>query len=324
MSRVLITGALGTLGRPLVQELDARGHQVWGIDLQHSPYDNILRADVADYRQVEEIFKQINPEYVYHLAAEFGRLNGEQWYEQLWRTNAIGTRNILELCAQRHQLLGNRPSLIFASSSEIYGEISGHTPITEEDDMEGYPLNDYAISKWANEMQIKAHMKRYGTSAMILRFFNAYGPGEYYHPYRSVCALFCHAALHDEPVTVFDGYHRVFMYIDDFIPTLANACEKFTAGEVINIGGSEYREVIDVANIAFDYLNKEPKIILQPVDKHNVHNKRPDIQKAIKLLGHRPGVTLELGIPATLEWMKAEEFGEDGVTIKFNQEIEVP
>ena len=53
---------------------------------------------------------------MYHLAAEFGRINGEEHYEQVWRTNAIGTRNVLELQRER----GFRH--IFASSSEVYGE----------------------------------------------------------------------------------------------------------------------------------------------------------------------------------------------------------
>ncbi len=45
------------------------------------------------------------------------------------------------------------------------------------------------------------------------------------------------------------GYHRVFMYIDDFIPTLANVADNFVAGEVYNIGGEEFRSVKELSDL---------------------------------------------------------------------------
>ncbi|MCL6613175.1 MAG: NAD-dependent epimerase/dehydratase family protein, partial [Firmicutes bacterium] len=115
MARILVTSNRGTLGRPLAAELRKRGYEVWGLDLVHSEEECYFRADVGDFRQLERVFA-LDFDYVYHLAAEFGRRNGEEYYEQLWRTNVIGTRNILEW--QRRKGFG----LIFASSSEIYGE----------------------------------------------------------------------------------------------------------------------------------------------------------------------------------------------------------
>src|SRR4051812_28040282 len=111
MSRILVTGCSGTLGRPLVQELRRRGHDVWGCDLQHQADEQTIRADVSSYRQLERVLDDVGTvDYVYHLAAEFGRINGEEYYETLWTTNVIGTRNVLEL--QRR----NPFRLIFASS----------------------------------------------------------------------------------------------------------------------------------------------------------------------------------------------------------------
>src|SRR5829696_2999179 len=218
MAKILVTGSDGTLGRPLVSELRSRGHDTWGCELLHGADEQTIRADVTAYRQLERLLEQTGPvDFVYHLAAEFGRHNGEEYYETLWQTNVIGTRNILEL-QRRH---GFR--LIFASSSEIYGD--RHEEILHEE----IPLqrsiiqhNDYATTKWVNEVQIMNFEKRYQSPIVRLRFFNAYGPGEHYHKYRSVVCLFCYRALHDQPYTVYRGYKRVFMYIDDFIPTLAN------------------------------------------------------------------------------------------------------
>lgn len=299
MSRVLVTGSRGTLGRPLVEELRLRGHDVWRTDLQHSEQPKYIRADISNFRQLQRVFEQ-KFDYVFHLAAEFGRLNGEEYYETLWQTNVIGTRNILEV--QRRE--GFR--LIFASSSEIYGD--RHEAILSEDIPLQHSIiqhNDYATTKWVNEIQIMNFEKRYGVEAMRLRFFNAYGPGEYYHNYRSVVCLFCYRALHDMPYEVYEGYHRVFMYIDDFIPTLANAVERFNPGGVYNIGGSEFRSVHELSDIILKTLGKNDRMLIYlPEDKHNVQNKRPDISRAQRDLGHEPKITLEEGVPKTIEWMR--------------------
>jgi dTDP-glucose 4,6-dehydratase len=302
MSTILVTGSGGTLGRPLVAELRRRGHEVWGCELRHEPDERIIRADVRSYRQLERVFDEIGDvDFVYHLAAEFGRTNGEEYYETLWETNVIGTRHILEL--QRR-----RPfRLIFASSSEIYGDRH------EELLTESIPLrksiiqhNDYATTKWVNEVQIMNFEKRHGSECMRLRFFNAYGPGERYHNYRSVVCLFTYRALHDLPYTVYKGYKRVFMYIDDFTSTLANACEAFAPGEVYNIGGTEFVSVEHMNNLLLEYLGKsDAQVTYLSEDRHNVQDKRPDIEKAARDLGHDPRVTLTEGIPLTVDWMRA-------------------
>jgi dTDP-glucose 4,6-dehydratase len=302
VEKILVTGACGTLGRPLVKELRKRGHTVWGCDLHHQADPQVIRADIRSYRQLEQLLEQTGPvDYVYHLAAEFGRLNGEEYYETLWSTNVIGTRHILEL--QRHHDF----KLIFASSSEIYGD--RHEDVLRE----SIPLehsiiqhNDYATTKWVNEIQIMNFERRFDSPIMRLRFFNAYGPGEYYHNYRSVICLFCYRALFDQPYTVYRGYNRVFMYIDDFIPTLANACEHFNAGEVFNVGGTEFQSVEYASNLILDYLRKDDSLITYlPEDAHNVQSKRPDISRAAEAFGHNPAITLAEGVPQTVEWMRS-------------------
>jgi dTDP-glucose 4,6-dehydratase len=299
MAKILVTGSHGTLGRPLVAELNRRGHEVWGCDLQHHSYENYFRADMSKYRQLERVFEQPY-DYVYHLAAEFGRINGEEYYDTLWETNVIGTRNILEF--QRSKGF----KLIFASSSEIYGD--NHSAILEE----SIPLNqsiiqhnDYATTKWVNEIQIMNFEKRYDNPCVRLRFFNASGPGAHYHHSRSVVCLFGYRALKDLPYDVYEGYHRVFMYIDDFIPTLANVCDNFVPGEVYNIGGEEFRSVHELSDLILKCCGKDDSLITySPEDKHNVQNKRPDISKAQEAFGHNPAITLEEGVPKTIDWMK--------------------
>ncbi len=299
MATILVTGSKGTLGIPLVSELKKRGHDVWQTDLQHQRDDQYIRADVANFRQLERVFQQ-DYDYVYHLAAEFGRINGEEYFDTLWTTNVIGTRNIIEWQKEK------KFKLIFASSSEIYGDKIDQS-MTEDMPLQRsiIPHNDYALTKWINEVQIMNSEKKFNLDIMRLRFFNAYGPGEYYHNYRSVVCLFCYRALFNMPYTVYKNYHRVFMYIDDFTPTLANVADRFVAGEVVNIGGEEYKSVEEMSNIILDYLGKNDSFVeYLPEDRHNTQNKIPDISKAKGMLGHNPKTVLKQGIPLTIEWMK--------------------
>lgn len=96
------------------------------------------------------------------------------------------------------------------------------------------------------------------------------------------------------------------MYIDDFIPTLAKVCENFAPGEVYNIGGQEFRSVEELSDIVLNYVGKNNKLIeYLPEDRHNILNKRPNIERAIKAFGHDPKISLEVGIPKTVEWMRS-------------------
>jgi dTDP-glucose 4,6-dehydratase len=299
--KIVVTGSAGTLGAPLVDELRQRGHDVYGIELQHSADAQTVRADVADYRQISNALNDINPDLVYHLAAEFGRMNGEEYYEQVWRTNVIGTRNILEV--QRD--LGFKH--VFASSSEVYGE-TGVDSIDEtllELNAQPRLTNDYAISKRVNEMQIKNFADRYGTDTMVLRFFNAYGPGEHFHNYRSVVCLFAYRLLTGQQITVFDGYERVFMYVGDFIPTLANAADNFVGNMTVNVGGEEFVQVSEVAEMLLSLTGADSALITrQPFDAHNVTSKRPNITRAKGFLSHNPQTTLAEGLPLTVDWLR--------------------
>jgi dTDP-glucose 4,6-dehydratase len=297
-----VIGSQGTIGKPLVRELIERGHKVATSDARHRSDRNYTRCDISKYRQVEDLLNTGDFEYVFNLAAEFGRKNGEDFYEQLWETNAIGLKNILRMQERA------RFRLVHFSSSEIYGELKTPSGYLKEEFSENLPLkqnNDYAISKWANELQIRNSIATQKTETLIVRLFNAYGPGEYYTPYRSVVSQFIYKALHNLAYEVYLDYYRVFMYIDDVVPTLCNIVDRFKTSEVYNIGGEEYVEVKKVSDMILEYLGKDDSLVRYLTsDVHNVVSKRPDITKAKKDLGHKPITPLSTGIPKTIEWFK--------------------
>jgi dTDP-glucose 4,6-dehydratase len=297
--KILVTGGLGAVGTPLAVELRRRGHEVWTCDLVHAEGPNYVRCDIGEYRQVARLFEQHEFEFVYHLAAEFGRWNGEDFYEKVWQTNAIGTKHLLRFQEQR------RFRMVFTSSSEVYGDWA---EVMSEDVLERFPIrqmNDYAISKWVNEMQILNSAERFGTETVRVRLFNTYGPGEYYSEYRSVICQFIYRALHDLPYTVYLDHHRTSSYIDDTVRTLANISQNFKPGECYNIAGDEYHDIKTLSDMILQYLGKDDRLVVyEPVEHHNTRDKKADNTRAMRDLDHRCTVTLAAGIPRTIEWQK--------------------
>ncbi len=301
---ILVTGSGGTLGRKLVKELELRGQVVWGADLMHGER-NVVRADVSEARQVEHAFDLVKPDIVYHLAAEFGRMNGQNYYEQLWKHNCIGTRNVIEACIKRGA------HLIFASSSEAYGDAADIGTLAEDVLLSHVPKfhNEYALSKWTNEKQIEIAVRNNNLQATVLRFFNAYGPGEYYNSYRSVVCLFIYRLMKGMPITVYKDYHRVFMYVDDWARTVANVAERLdnlpADKRTINIGGEEYRSVEELVDMIVKKLGgTKSEIQVLSKEAANIQNKRPSIERAVSLLDHKCSVNLDEGLDKTIAWMK--------------------
>jgi len=296
---ILVTGGRGVVGSSLVEKLRADGHQVWVCDLQHSHEPNYYRCDVGNYRQLASLFRLQRFDYVYHLAAEFGRWNGEAYYENLWRTNAVGTKNLLNLQAEH----GFR--MIFTSSSEVYGDYGEVMAEEVMDTTEIKQLNDYAMSKWVNEMQIYNARNTAGNQVMIARLFNTYGPGEYYTPYRSAVCVFCYKALHNEPYTVFTNHTRSSLYIDDCTEALINFIPGFKDGAVFNLAGSQVHTMKEVSDLILSCLGRDDSLV-QYMDEEpfTTRDKVADTARAQTAIGFYPKVDLKEGIQLTIDWMK--------------------
>jgi dTDP-glucose 4,6-dehydratase len=311
MARILVTGGLCIVGAQLITELRERGHHVVSCDLQHQPNEFgfslrtdvkaplYARCDIGEFRQIERVFDRLGPfDYVYNCAAEFGRWNGEDFYEMLWRTNAVGTKNILRL---QEKL---KFKLIHFSSSEVYGDWPDVMVETVMDEYEVKQMNDYAMTKWVNEMQIRNSALMYGTETVVVRLFNTYGPGEYYSPYRSVNCRFLYCALNNLPYTVFRGHSRTSTYLADSCRTLANIKDNFKPGETYNIGGDQLHSIEELSDLILKITGAEPRLV-QYRDSEVLTTTRKvlDVSKSIRDLDHKNSYSLEQGLRLTAEWM---------------------
>ena len=301
--RILVTGGGGFIGTHLVNELRSREHDVLAADLTNTDRDGYVRCDVREYHQLERVFRDRVFDVVYHLAAEYGRWNGEEYYENLWTTNVIGTKNVIRL----QERLKFR--LVFFSSAEVYGD---HGGAMAEDLMDRIPikqLNDYAMTKWAGELICLNSAQQFGTEIIRVRPVNCYGPGERYTPYRGFIPKFIYCALHKKPYTVYKGHKRIIDYVDDSCRTFANIVDNFHPGEVYNVAGrTEWeRDIKAYSDLILAAMGTDDSLVTyKDEEPFTTKVKLVDCSKAIRDLDHDPKVPPEEGIRRTVQWTRRQ------------------
>jgi UDP-glucose 4-epimerase len=190
--------------------------------------------------------------------------------------------------------------IIFGSSSEVYGDIHKNN-IKEANPVS--PKSVYGVSKLAGEEYCKAYYQRYGLKACIVRFCNIYGPGQVV---QFVIPRYCRSALADEPLTVYgDGKQiRAFCNVRDAAKGVIKALEYDNdKPEIFNIGNSNNAITMkELAELVIRISGK--KIGIKFLDfkdsdrseDREIFKRIPSIEKARRLIGYEPTVTLEEGI----------------------------
>lgn len=169
MARALITGVDGFTGRHLRDELEAAGHEVYGLThVGGEAGARVTPCDLRDGRAVRAAVAAVAPQLVAHLAAVSHVAHGDA--AELYGTNVVGTRNLLAALAE----LSDRPSaVLLASSANIYGNASGGVI---DEAVPPAPTNDYAISKLAMEWIASCWATK--LPLLVARPFNYTGVGQ--------------------------------------------------------------------------------------------------------------------------------------------------
>lgn len=173
MNRVLITGADGFTGRYLAAVLADSGYEVHGL-VRALPEQAVAGArqlhvaDLADAAGLAAVAHEVQPHKVAHLAAIAFVAHGD--VDAIYRTNVVGTRNLLEALAQSQAPID---SVLLASSANIYGNATGGTL---DENTPAAPANDYAVSKLAMEYVARLYADR--LHVLIARPFNYTGVGQ--------------------------------------------------------------------------------------------------------------------------------------------------
>jgi threonine 3-dehydrogenase len=163
--KVLITGAGGQIGPDLVEVLRERGHTVVASDVAVRPAEAHASAwhhlDVTDRNAVFALFRLVQPEVVFHLAAILSA-RGEEVPQQTYAVNQSGTFNVLEACRET----GVR-QMIFTSSIAVYGP---GLPDPTPDDSPLEPTTIYGVTKAGGELLGRYYQRRYGFDFRGVRF----------------------------------------------------------------------------------------------------------------------------------------------------------
>ena len=310
---VLVTGGAGFLGSYLCDVLVKLGAHVICIDnFSSGARDNIHHlVGLNNFRVIEHDISQPivfgeKIDVVMHLASRASPFEFARFPIQIMKANTLGTWVALGIAKE------NKARLVYASSSEIYGDpdpANIPTPETYWGNVNPVgPRSCYDEAKRAGEAFTNAYRIEHGLDTRVLRIFNTFGPrmrpGDLYG---RVIPRFIDQALGGRPLTVFgDGTQtRSFSYVSDTVEGIIKATWMDEAsGEVLNLGSGVETQIIDLAKMILELTGSASEIEFHPLPIDDPRRRRPDISKARNLLGWEPKSSLKQGLKKTIKWFK--------------------
>jgi UDP-glucose 4-epimerase len=304
----LVTGGAGFIGSHLVEALVRAGEPVRVLDdLSSGREENLapvrdrvelLRGSVADVAAVRKAVA--GARRVFHLAARPSVQKSFEEPELAHEVNAGGTMRVAVEAARA----GVR-RLIFAGSCAVYGD-AGAGPATEEQRLD--PKSPYAAQKLVGEHYCRLLGAKEGLHAVVLRFFNVYGPRQDPgSPYSGVISVFCEKMLRGESPVIFgDGRQtRDFVCVDDVVQAMTRAATAGVgAGATYNVASGTSRSLLDLhaALAAATGTRAAPKFA--PARVGDIVHSAADIARARRDLGYDPAVRFEEGLARTVAWYR--------------------
>jgi dTDP-glucose 4,6-dehydratase len=311
--RVVVTGGAGFLGSHLCHRLLERGDSVVCVDnlctgvitnveslLAHPNFD-LIRCDVSESLNIVG-----RVDAVAHLASPASPPDYHRLPLETLAVGSRGTENALGLAAAA----GVR--FVLASTSEVYGDPTVHPQVeTYWGNVNSVgPRSVYDESKRFAEAISAAYARTVGVNVGIVRIFNTYGPRMRANDGR-VVSTFISQALNGDPLTIYgDGSQtRSFCFVDDLVRGLVAMLDGDEPGP-INLGNPSERTMLELAEQVIGLLGSSSVIEHHPLPVDDPTRRRPDISRAIDLLGWTPAVGLEEGLKQTIEW-----FTQPGSTV---------
>ncbi len=325
--KILVTGCAGFIGAALAKLLLERGDEIIGVDNLNDYYDvklkqdrlaaisgfekfSFKKLDITNANQVENLFKEINPERVVHLAAQAGVRYSITHPHTCINSNIAGFFNILEGCRAT-----GVEHLVYASSSSVYGA-NEKMPFSESDPA-SHPVSLYGATKRANELMAHSYSHLFGIPMTALRYFTVYGP--WGRPDMSLM-LFTKKIYAGEPLRVFNqGKHqRDFTYIDDAVEATVRITDKIPARDatrpepasgparhrIYNIGNQNAVNLMGYIKILEAEIGREAAIQFVGAQPGDVINTLSDSSRLLKDFKFETRVSLQQGIKKFIDWYK--------------------
>ena len=314
----LVTGGAGFIGSHLCDRLVAEGARVIALDnLQTGRLSNIehlLGSNAFDFVQhdvIDELPSSIRTTpltHIFHLACAASPDHYQADPEHTMLTNVLGTRNALRLAERT----GAR--LLLTSTSEVYGDPEVHP---QSEDYRGNvsctgPRACYDEGKRAAETLAFDFLRAGRADVRVARIFNTYGPRMQDDDGR-VVSNFISQLLSGQELTIYgDGSQtRCFCFVDDTVEGLLRLMESGSAvGMPVNLGDPREMTVRELAVMIIGLTGAHSHIVEQPLPEDDPRRRRPDISRAIELLGWRPQISLEEGLGKTIAWFEQQRAPE--------------
>ena len=304
--RVFITGGAGFIGSHLADHYLDAGHQVVILDnFSTGSNTNIAHlegkittvdGDIRDIELVESLTK--DSDLVLHMAAALGVNTILESPLESMSTNITGSEVVLNAAAKFNK------RIIIASTSEIYGK-NPKQPLSESDDrVVGAPQKirwTYSDAKAIEEAMAFALHQEKQLRVTTVRLFNTVGPRQTGR-YGMVVPRFVHAAIKDEPITIFgDGTQsRVFCHVADAVAAIALlAASDSTIGDVFNVGGTGEVSIKELAEKVIEVTSSNSVITYTPYSEaypagfEDIQRRVPDISKVKAAINWAPSKDLQ-------------------------------
>ena len=303
--RVLVTGGAGFLGSYVIDSLKRRG-ATDVVAPTRQEYD--LRVNAA----VEQLFADLRPQVVIHLAAVVGGIGanrerpGEFFYD-----NLIMGAQLMEAARQRRV-----DKFVSIGTVCAYPK---HTPIPfREDDLwNGYPEETnapYGLAKKMLLVQGEAYRQQYGLRSIFLLPVNLYGPRDHFDPAKShvIPALIrkCHEARDanaPEIVVWGDGSAtREFLYVADAAEAIALATERYDGAAPVNIGSGTEISIRDLVHLIAELTAYRGAVRWDAAQPNGQPRRRVDTSRAEQAFGFRASTEFREGLRQTIEWYQSQ------------------
>ena len=303
----LVTGGAGFLGSHLCDKLLDRGHRIICLDnlitgnvgniehLSGNEFFKFIKHDVTEY-----IYVAGDVDFVYHFASPASPIDYLELPIQTLKVGALGTHKALGLAHAK------KAKFLLASTSEVYGDPLVHPqPETYWGHVNPVgPRGVYDEAKRFAEAMTMAYHRYHGVDTKIVRIFNTYGPRMRPADGRAVPA-FISQALRGNPISVFgDGSQtRSFCFVSDLIEGIVALADSEESGP-INIGNPAEMTILELARKTIALMGSASDIAYEPLPVDDPRTRQPDISQARERLNWEPKVSLDDGLPCTIEYFR--------------------
>jgi len=303
---ILVTGGAGFIGSNLLHELiDTYEGDVVCVDaLTYAANSNYIPEgvilypyDISDKDQVDKVFAEYKPKYVFHLAAESHVDNSIKDCSPFIQSNIIGTVNLLNAALEY-----NVEKFMHISTDEVYGSIEEGS-FTEDTIYD--PRNPYSASKASSDHFVMAYHNTYGLPTLITNCSNNYGPRQYKEKMipKTIMNL-----MDDKKIPVYGQGEQIrdWLYVKDHCEALIKVWKEGKVGEKYNIGGECEVKNIDLVKRIISIMQKDESMI-EFVEDRPGHDFRysTDITKIRNTLGWSPRFTFDQAIIETIKWYES-------------------